>query len=264
MSSQLNVAIFWDYENCEIPAYTDGYSVANGIRRIALEFGSIKVFKAYIETSEHNSPRALTVRSELTASGVSIIDCPHNGRKDVADKMLIVDMLAYAMDTPAPATVILISGDGDFVHALALLRHRRYNVVVIAPTLNNTHTSLRHQAMEIYDWCQDILPNAPRTPASAGSGRSFSIAAPRTTTLPATLNSSRPLRSAAAPFVPSSPLGKKGERPESPLTPQDDKEVDGERQPLRLYDAVAAGIKFDSFYAHISAPSTVRSASFSY
>ncbi|KAH9924117.1 hypothetical protein B0H21DRAFT_826774 [Amylocystis lapponica] len=35
--------------------------------------------------------------------GVSLIDCPHDNRKDVADKMIIVDMLAYALDMPAPA-----------------------------------------------------------------------------------------------------------------------------------------------------------------
>lgn len=109
-SSQANVAIFWDYgtstiedpvncctrlmvvnstENCELPFNADGYSVAGGIRDIAHKYGTVKVFKAYLETKEQTSPRALSIRSELISSGVSIIDCPHNGRNDVADKMLI-------------------------------------------------------------------------------------------------------------------------------------------------------------------------------
>ncbi|KAF8232374.1 hypothetical protein L208DRAFT_943861 [Tricholoma matsutake] len=39
----------------------------------------------------------LLLRSELQASEVSLTDCPHNGRKDVTDKMMLklVDMLAY-------------------------------------------------------------------------------------------------------------------------------------------------------------------------
>lgn len=48
------------------------------------------LFKAYLEVSEQVlSPRSMSLRSELQASGVSLTDCPHNGRKDVADKMIL-------------------------------------------------------------------------------------------------------------------------------------------------------------------------------
>jgi len=67
-----------------------GYSVVNTIRALALTYGSIKTLKAYLEISEQTFlPRALNLRSELQSSGVSLVDCPHNGRKDVADKMII-------------------------------------------------------------------------------------------------------------------------------------------------------------------------------
>ena len=39
--------------------------------------------------SELNSQRSISVRSDLQSCGVSLIDCPHNGRKDVADKMML-------------------------------------------------------------------------------------------------------------------------------------------------------------------------------
>ena len=73
-------------ENCEIPAVADGYMITSGIRRIAHEYGSVTAFKAYCETPELMSPKYSTMRSELHACGVSVIDCPHNGRKDTADK----------------------------------------------------------------------------------------------------------------------------------------------------------------------------------
>ena len=44
------------------------------------------MFKAYQEISDQSK---LSLRSELQSSGVSMVDCPHNGRKDVADKMLL-------------------------------------------------------------------------------------------------------------------------------------------------------------------------------
>lgn len=53
---------------------------------MAQAFGSVKLFKAYLEVSQQISS---SLRTELQASGVSLTDCPHNGRKDVADKMLI-------------------------------------------------------------------------------------------------------------------------------------------------------------------------------
>lgn len=72
---------------------------------------------------------------------------------------LAVDMLAYAIDTPAPATVIVISGDRDFVYAVSTLRLRQYQVVVIAPA--SAHSSLRVRASEIYDWDYEVLGKAP-------------------------------------------------------------------------------------------------------
>ena len=64
-------------------------------------------------------------------------------------------MLTYAIDTPAPATIILISGDRDFVYAVSVLRFRRYHVVVIAP--GSAHATLKSRASEILDWDHDVL-----------------------------------------------------------------------------------------------------------
>ena len=66
-----------------------------------------------------------------------------------------VDMLAHAIDNPAPSTVVLISGDRDFAYALSILRLRCYRVVLI--TLSNAHQSLRAQASVFFDWVSDVL-----------------------------------------------------------------------------------------------------------
>ena len=64
-------------------------------------------------------------------------------------------MLAYAIDNPAPSTLVLISGDRDFAYALSILRLRRYQVVLV--TLPNAHPSLTSQASIRFDWLNDIL-----------------------------------------------------------------------------------------------------------
>ena len=66
-------------------------------------------------------------------------------------------MLAHAIDNPAPSTVILISGDRDFVYAVSVLRLRKYRVVVIAPTA--AHGSLKNQASALYEWPRHVLPS---------------------------------------------------------------------------------------------------------
>jgi hypothetical protein len=97
------VAIFWDFgqsmahegctrlthlfltENCRTFAGHSGQSVVNKIRHAAHSYGQITLFKAYTEM-EMAKPSA---RSDLQLSGVSLVDCPHNGKKEVADKMMI-------------------------------------------------------------------------------------------------------------------------------------------------------------------------------
>ena len=64
-------------------------------------------------------------------------------------------MLAYAIDNPAPSTVILISGDRDFAYALSVLRLRRYRVILV--TLPNAHATLTAQASVCFDWVSEIL-----------------------------------------------------------------------------------------------------------
>ena len=79
-----------DLENCPAPTNASGYSIVNNIRSIAQTFGSVKLFKAYLEVTEQVPlSRASLLRSELQSSGVTLADCPHNGRKDVADKMIL-------------------------------------------------------------------------------------------------------------------------------------------------------------------------------
>ncbi|TBU50101.1 NYN domain-containing protein [Dichomitus squalens] len=172
-----HVAIFWDYENCAPPTSTPGYDVVSNIRQVAHEYGSVKLFKAYLELSEQSSSKSIGLRSELQSCGVSLTDCPHNGRKDVADKMMIVDMLTYAIDNPAPATIVLISGDRDFVYAVSVLRLRRYRVVLVAP--NCAHASLKSQASAVLNWETDIMGKTNPRPQTLDAPNSCSDDAPQ-------------------------------------------------------------------------------------
>ena len=66
-------------------------------------------------------------------------------------------MLAYAIDNPAPGTIVLVSSDGDFAYAVSTLRLRRYHIVVVG--LPEIHQSLKAQASLFVNWNTHILDN---------------------------------------------------------------------------------------------------------
>ncbi|PWN51611.1 DUF537-domain-containing protein, partial [Violaceomyces palustris] len=180
------VAVFWDVDNCSPPTGSSGRAVAQAIRSSLqnLELGPIVSFKAYLElSSETHAPNAAQVqlRSELQGSGVSLIDTPKSGRKDVADKMMITDLLAYAIDQPAPATIVLISGDRDFAYPLGLLRNRGYKIVLITPPIGAVPI-LEASANYILTWRQDVLgverASNGRLYSSAGGNGGGGVATP--------------------------------------------------------------------------------------
>ncbi|KAG8691471.1 hypothetical protein FRC11_003230 [Ceratobasidium sp. 423] len=208
------VGIFWDYENCAPPSGTPGYVVAERLRATCGAYGSVTQFRAYLELSAPppiapqstsvepssndlsrppTSPKTLALRSELQSSGVSLIDCPHNSRKNVADSMLACDLVCFALDNPTPqipyahylptspysipntpfsavfpaaipapkTTIVLISGDRDFAYPLAVLKARKYEVGLIVPP-GGAHPALRAQATWVMNW-KDVLEGSTST-----------------------------------------------------------------------------------------------------
>ena len=79
-------------ENCRYSAGRSGYEIARAIEQIALEYGTVSDFNAYLDMQFCALPAAM--RSELQSSGVALVDCPHNGQKDVVDQMLQSEWLA--------------------------------------------------------------------------------------------------------------------------------------------------------------------------
>ena len=69
-----------------------GLYVAGKLKQMARAYGNISLFKAYLditlEYNAHNSKQS-GLHSELQSAGISLTHCPHNGKKDVADKVII-------------------------------------------------------------------------------------------------------------------------------------------------------------------------------
>lgn len=85
--------------------------------------------------------------------------------KDASDKKILVDMLFWALDNPAPANFMLISGDRDFSNALHGLRMRRYNILLAQPL--KASVPLVHAAKTVWLWTSLSAGGIPLTPSES-------------------------------------------------------------------------------------------------
>ncbi|KAF9466397.1 NYN domain-containing protein [Collybia nuda] len=151
------VAIFWDIDSCPVPAKLTGYEAINNIRNLAYSYGSATTFKAYVDSSNVSPARLQSVRHQFESSGLLLIEYKRGDGSNIATHTMIADMLVFAIDHPAPATIILISGKNELAYAASLLRHRRYQVIVVASLSPNE--TLKSQASVILDW--DVVASQP-------------------------------------------------------------------------------------------------------
>ncbi|CAJ2650183.1 unnamed protein product [Trifolium pratense] len=145
------VSILWDIENCPVPSDVRPEDVAGNIR-MALQVhpvitGAVMMFSAYGDFNAF--PRRL--REGCQRTGVKLIDVP-NGRKDAADKAILVDMFLFALDNPPPSSIMLISGDVDFAPALHILGQRGYTIILVIPAGVGVSSALCNAGKFVWDW----------------------------------------------------------------------------------------------------------------
>jgi hypothetical protein len=145
------VAIFWDIENCPVPSDVRPDDVA-GYIRTALRLhpfikGAVTMLSAYGDFNAF--PRRL--REGCQRTGVKLVDVP-NGRKDAADKAILVDMFLFALDNRPPSSIMLISGDVDFAPALHILGQRGYTIVLAIPSSVTVSSALSSAGSFVWDW----------------------------------------------------------------------------------------------------------------
>ncbi|KAL1350843.1 hypothetical protein HN51_014835 [Arachis hypogaea] len=159
--SSAKVSVWWDIENCPVSRGCDAHSIAKNISSALVRMnycGPVSI-SAYGDTKRIPS----SVQHALSSTGISLNHVPA-GVKDASDKKILVDMLFWAVDNPAPANYLLISGDRDFSNALHQLRMRRYNILLAQPL--KASVSLTAAARSVWLWTS-LSAGGP--PLSSGS-----------------------------------------------------------------------------------------------
>ncbi|KAG6390975.1 hypothetical protein SASPL_148721 [Salvia splendens] len=155
-------SVWWDIENCHVPKVCDPHAIAQNISSALVKMnycGPVSV-SAYGDTTRI-SP---AVQQALNSTGVALNHVPA-GAKDASDKKILVDMLFWAVDNPAPANYLLISGDRDFSNALHQLRMRRYNILLAQP--QKASAPLLAAAKSVWLWTSLVAGGPPLTTAES-------------------------------------------------------------------------------------------------
>ncbi|KAF3594324.1 hypothetical protein DY000_02023107 [Brassica cretica] len=123
-------SVWWDIENCPVPKGWDAHTIAQKLSSalLNLNYRGPLTITAYGNTELIPKP----VQQALSSAGISLNHVP-SGKKDASDKKILVDMFLWVLENPAPANLMLISGDGDFSYALNRLRMLRYNILLAHP-----------------------------------------------------------------------------------------------------------------------------------
>jgi len=134
MSENGEVALFVDFENIR-------YGLKNSFGREpepqmlmakARKYGPVALALAYADFTEHPE----FFRRKLEVAGITPRDVPRRSpdvtHKSSADMAMLMDFIDCLLDRPAATTLILMTGDSDFIRAVARARHRFGKKVVIA------------------------------------------------------------------------------------------------------------------------------------
>ncbi|XP_010468979.1 PREDICTED: uncharacterized protein LOC104749096 isoform X2 [Camelina sativa] len=155
-------SVWWDIGNCQVPKGHDAHGIAQNVTSALGKMnycGPVSI-SAYGDTNLI----PLAIQHALNSTGIALNHVPA-GVKDASDKKILVDMLFWALDNPAPANFMLISGDRDFSNALHGLRMRRYNILLAQPL--KASVPLIHAARTVWLWTSLSAGGCPLTPSES-------------------------------------------------------------------------------------------------
>jgi len=184
-------AVFWDWENCPLPAEVSPAAAAKAIQSAVSEHidGSrIEMRRVYFDPLKaQQRPRD---PSGLDSSGFDLVHTPTRNMKETLDKKLIADVLTFAWDCSSGGgkpCVVLITSDGDYAYTLAKLQDRCvFNVVMYGPQCQTANILLQNAkvALSFRDEVLKLAKTPPPVITAPDTGTTTSTTITTNTPLP--------------------------------------------------------------------------------
>ncbi len=134
MSENGEVALFIDFENIRY-GLKNTFGLEPDPQKLmekARKYGPVALATAYADFTEHPE----FYRRKLEVAGISPRDIPRRSpdvaHKSSSDMAMLLDIIDCLLDRPSIATLILMTGDSDFIRAVARARYRFNKRVVVS------------------------------------------------------------------------------------------------------------------------------------
>jgi uncharacterized LabA/DUF88 family protein len=134
MSESGEVALFIDFENVRY-GLKNTFGLEPEPQKLmekARSYGPVALANAYADFTEHPE----FYRRKLEVAGISPRDIPRRSpdvqHKSSSDMAMLLDIIDCLLDRPTVTTLILMTGDSDFIRAVARARYRFNKRVVVS------------------------------------------------------------------------------------------------------------------------------------
>jgi uncharacterized LabA/DUF88 family protein len=134
MSESGEVALFIDFENVRY-GLKNTYGLEPEPQKLmekARKYGPVALANAYADFTEHPE----FYRRKLEVAGISPRDIPRRSpdvaHKSSSDMAMLLDVIDCLLDRPTVTTLILMTGDSDFIRAVARARYRFNKKVIVS------------------------------------------------------------------------------------------------------------------------------------
>ena len=169
-TSELNLAVFCDYENVALGAQDasfGSFDVQLVIERL-LEKGKVVVKKAYSDWSRYEA-----AKRPLHEAAFELIEIPHvsYSGKNSADIRLVVDALDLCYAKSHVDVFVIVSGDSDFSPLVAKLKENGRHVIGLG--MKQSTSPLLANACDEFIYYEDLegVPEPARTGTREAEGK---------------------------------------------------------------------------------------------
>ena len=141
------------------------YTTITTISQKCTSYGTLATFRAYLERNDGVYPPAHT-HDVLTLHGVTLLQYPQGTRASNFERLLIADLFTFALDNPAPSTIVLITNAGLSSYPISVLRNRHFKIIFVSQ-YPLAFQGLAAQASEVVEWRHFLYrPQESRIPVS--------------------------------------------------------------------------------------------------
>jgi len=115
-----------------------------------MSYGALTTFRAYLERNDGFNPPNNT-QDVLTLHGVTLLQYPQATRDSNFERLLITDLFTFALDNPAPSTIVLITNANLSTYPFSALRNRHFKIILVSQH-PLAFQGLAAQASEVVEW----------------------------------------------------------------------------------------------------------------